>query len=73
MEMYKIEGPEDGGKAPNGPNFLLIVVLSLAAILVFFAIALVATGRMGRLIHPLHPDRHATSQLRTERTDCELA
>jgi hypothetical protein len=61
--MYKIEGPEDGGKAPNGPNFLLIVVLFLATILVGFVVALVVTGRVGRLIHPLQPDRHPTSQL----------
>jgi hypothetical protein len=61
--MYKIEGPEDGGKAPNGPNFLLIVTLFGVAILVCFVIALVVTGRVGRLIHPVRPDHHPTSQL----------
>jgi hypothetical protein len=62
--MYKIEGPEDGGKAPNGPNFLLIVILALLVILVGFGAALVVTGRVGRLIHPLRQNRHATSELR---------
>ena len=32
--MYKIEGPEDGGVAPKGPNFLLVVILFCAAIFV---------------------------------------
>ncbi|HEV2645999.1 MAG TPA: hypothetical protein VGU46_06505 [Acidobacteriaceae bacterium] len=67
--MYKIEGPEDGGKAPNGPNFVLIVALSLGAILVCFGIALLVTGRAGRLIHPVRPDPHPTSRLVMEPMD----
>jgi hypothetical protein len=63
--MYKIEGPEDGGKSPNGPNFLLIVILSLVTILIGFAIALVMTGRVGRLIHPLRSDHHPEARLVT--------
>jgi hypothetical protein len=61
--MYKIEGPEDGGKAPNGPNFLLIVVLFGVTILIGLAIALMATGHLSRLIHVVHPDAHPTSQV----------
>lgn len=62
--MYRIEGPEDGGKAPNGPNFSLIVVLFGIAILAFLAIGLVASGHAGKLVHVVRPDQHPTSQLR---------
>jgi hypothetical protein len=61
--MYKIEGQEDGGKAPNGPNFKLIVILFGVAILVCFVAALLFAGDGGRQIHAVHPDRHPTSQL----------
>jgi len=71
--MYKIEGPEDGGKAPKGPNFLLIVILFGVTIGICFVIALLVTGRFGRLIHPTHPDRHPTSRLVVGQTDRELA
>ena len=53
--MYKIEGPEDGGKAPNGPNFPLIVVLFLVTILVCFGLALVFVPEFGHFIHALRP------------------
>ena len=61
--MYKIEGPEDGGKAPNGPNFLLIVGLFGAAIAVCFVLALLLIPDFGRHIHMIRPDHHPTSQL----------
>jgi hypothetical protein len=61
--MYKIEGPEDGGKAPNGPNFLLVVALFGVVIAIGFAIALMVTGHLSRSIHVVHPDAHPVSQL----------
>jgi hypothetical protein len=61
--MYKIEGPEDGGKAPKGPNFLLIVALFGVTVLIGFAIAMLVTGHLSRSIHVVHPDAHPTSQL----------
>jgi hypothetical protein len=61
--MYKIEGPEDGGKAPKGPNFLLIVILFGVTILIGLVVALLVTGRIGRSIHVVHPDQHPTSRL----------
>jgi hypothetical protein len=53
--MYRIEGPEDGGKAPNGPNFLLIVVLFVVTILVGFGLALLFVPEFGHFIHALRP------------------
>ena len=61
--MYKIEGPEDGGKAPKGPNFGLIVVLFGVTILLGLAITLLVTGRLERMIHVVHPDAHPSSRL----------
>jgi hypothetical protein len=58
--MYRIEGPEDGGKAPNGPNFLLIVILFCATILVCFVLALLFIPEFGRLIHPAKPKTMTT-------------
>lgn len=60
--MYKIEGPEDGGVAPNGPNFLLIVVLFCVAI---FVVIIAAYFILPAVVHknPAHPDYHPTSQL----------
>jgi hypothetical protein len=71
--MYKIEGPEDGGKAPNGPNFLLIVCLFGAAILVCFGLALLFIPRFSRMIRPVNPDRHPTSRLVVGTGDHRLA
>jgi len=59
--MYKIEGPEDGGKWPNGPNFLLIVALFGAGILVCFALAFLLIPHVGQYFHVIHPHLHAAS------------
>jgi len=61
MGMYTIESPEDGGKAPNGPNFGLIVALACVAILVCLGLAFLLIPSAARLIHPAHPDPHPTS------------
>jgi hypothetical protein len=71
--MYKIEGPEDGGKAPKGPNFLLIVVLFGVTIVIGFAIALLVTGHIGRSIHVVHPDSHPSSRLSVPSDGSEAA
>jgi hypothetical protein len=71
--MYKIEGPEDGGKAPKGPNFLLILVLFGVTILIGLTIALVMTGRVGRSIHAVHPDSHPSSRLSVPSDGSEAA
>jgi ABC-type branched-subunit amino acid transport system permease subunit len=67
--MYKIESPEDGGKAPNGPNFMLIVVLFTVAIAVCFGIAYLVIPEFGRYIHAVRPDHHATSQVTLRQGD----
>ena len=71
--MYKIEGPADGGKAPNGPNFLLIVCLFGAAILVCFGLAFLFIPSFARMIRPVHPDLHPTSRLVVNAVDGRLA
>jgi len=71
--MYKIEGPEDGGKAPNGPNFLLIVCLFGAAILVCFGLAFLFIPSFARMIRPVNPDNHPTSRLVMPTADTRLA
>jgi hypothetical protein len=71
--MYKIEGPEDGGKPGKGPNFLLIVTLFGVTMLVIFVVALLVTGDFGKFIHAVHPDHHQTSQLVAAPTGRELA
>jgi hypothetical protein len=63
--MYKIESPEDGGKAPNGPNFLLIVVLFMVMIVVGLGLAFVFIPSAARMMrHISRPDPHPTSELR---------
>ena len=59
--MYRIEGPEDGGKWPNGPNFLLIVGLFGVAIVVCLVLAYFMLPAFGHLFHPAHPNSHPTS------------
>jgi hypothetical protein len=59
--MYKIEGPEDGGKWPNGPNFLLIVALFGLGILVCFGLAFLVLPHVGHFFHVVHPQAHPTS------------
>ena len=71
--MYRIEGPEDGGKAPNGPNFLLIVGVFLAAIAACFVLALLLIPAFGRHIHMIRPDKHPTSQLLVGASNQRLA
>lgn len=71
--MYKIEGPEDGGKAPNGPNFLLIVALAGVTIVIGLAIALLVVGRIGRSMHVVHPDAHPNSRLVLRHSGSEAA
>ena len=61
--MYKIEGPQDGGKAPNGPNFKLVVILFGVTILIVFVVALFFVRDGGRFIHAVHPDKNPNSQL----------
>jgi hypothetical protein len=61
--MYTIEGPEDGGKAPNGPNFGLIVTLFCVTIVIGLGLALLFIPSLARTLHVVHPDRHPTSQL----------
>jgi hypothetical protein len=61
--MYKIEGPEDGGKWPKGPNFPLIVALFGVTILICLGLACLLIPEFGRHIHVVHPDPHPTSQL----------
>jgi hypothetical protein len=56
--MYRIESPEDGGRAPNGPNFLLIVVLFGVAILVCLGLAYLFIPELGHFIHSVKPDHH---------------
>jgi len=63
MSMYKIESSEDGGKAPNGPNFLLIVGLFCAVIVLGFGVAFLMIPDFAKRIHLVHPDVHPTSQL----------
>ncbi|HXE08636.1 MAG TPA: hypothetical protein VN612_12125 [Acidobacteriaceae bacterium] len=59
--MYRIEGPEDGGKWPKGPNFLLVVALFGVTILVCFGLAYLLIPHFAALIHPVHPNHHPTS------------
>jgi hypothetical protein len=61
--MYRVEGPEDGGKWPKGPNFLLIVALFGVTIAVCFVLALLLIPDFGRHIHMVHPHQPATSSL----------
>jgi hypothetical protein len=61
--MYKIESAEDGGKAPKGPNFPLIVILFAVAILVILGVALLMIPDLARYIHPFKPTRNQTSSL----------
>jgi hypothetical protein len=61
--MYTVEGPEDGGKAPNGPNFLLIVVLFCVTIMVGLGLAFFFIPGAGRMMHMVRPDPHPTSQV----------
>jgi hypothetical protein len=56
--MYRIESPEDGGRAPNGPNFLLIVVLFGVTILVCLGLAYLFIPELGHFIHSVKPDHH---------------
>ncbi|MGD0799130.1 MAG: hypothetical protein ABR910_15555 [Acidobacteriaceae bacterium] len=53
--MYKIEGPEDGGKAPNGPNFGLVVILFVVTILVCLGLAILFIPAFGHFLHALRP------------------
>ncbi len=63
--MYKIESPEDGGKAPNGPNFLLVVVLFFVMILVGLGLAYVfIPSAAGWMRHIARPNAHPNSELR---------
>ena len=74
LSMYKIESPEDGGKAPNGPNFLLIVILFGVSILVVLGLAyLFIPSAAGYMRNIVHPDRHSTSELRVAPGSCEIA
>jgi hypothetical protein len=59
--MYKIEGPEDGGKWPNGPNFLLIVALFGVAIVVCLGLAYFLLPQFAHFFHPLHPKSRLSS------------
>jgi hypothetical protein len=71
--MYRIESPEDGGKAPNGPNFLLIVALFGVTILICLALACLFIPEFGHFIHAVKPDHHPTSQVVPGRADHWLA
>jgi hypothetical protein len=71
--MYRIESPEDGGNAPNGPNFLLIVVLFGVTILVCLGLACLFIPELGHFIHAVKPDHHPTSQVVSGRADHWLA
>jgi hypothetical protein len=71
--MYRIESPEDGGKAPNGPNFRLIVALFVVTILICFGLAYLFIPEVGHFIHAVKPDRHPTSQVVPGRADHWLA
>jgi hypothetical protein len=62
--MYTIEGPEDGGKAPKGPNFLLIVALAGVAIFVVLGLAMLFVPDAMHRLRLVHPDPHPTSQVR---------
>jgi hypothetical protein len=59
--MYRIEGPEDGGKWPKGPNFGLIVTLFGVAIVVIFLMVYLFLPELAQFFHPLHPHAHPTS------------
>jgi len=59
--MYRIEGPKDGGKWPNGPNFLLIVALFGVAIVVGLLLAYLLLPHFAQYFHPLHPNAHPAS------------
>jgi len=59
--MYTIEGPEDGGKWPNGPNFLLIVGLFGVTIVACLVLAYFLIPEFGQYIHAIHPRAHMTS------------
>ena len=61
--MYKIEGPEDGGKWPKGPNFLMIVALFGVTIAICFGLALLLIPQFGQHIHMVHPHHPQTSSL----------
>jgi hypothetical protein len=72
--MYKIESPEDGGKAPNGPNFLLVVILFCVTILVCLGLAFVFIPSAAQFMrHIVRPDRHPTSELRVAAGNCQIA
>jgi hypothetical protein len=71
--MYTIEGPEDGGKAPNGPNFLLIVALFCVTILAGFGLAYLFIPSFGHMIHVVHSGGHPTSLLVSGQADPWLA
>ena len=62
MHMYRIEGPEDGGVAPKGPKFGLILALFCVAIFVVLGIAYFV---LPAIVHksPARPDYHPTSQV----------
>ena len=62
--MYKIESPEDGGKAPNGPNFPLILALFCITLLVGLGLAYLFIPSAAGLMHILKPNNHRTSELR---------
>jgi hypothetical protein len=56
--MYRIEGPEDGGKWPNGPRFGLIVVLFGVAIVVCLLLACLLLPHFAVLFHFPHTSQH---------------
>ncbi len=71
--MYRIEGPEDGGKAPHGPNFKLVVILFGVTIFVVFVVALFFVRDGGRFIHAVRPDKDPNSKLVVRSSDRAVA
>lgn len=52
-------------KLPKRPNFLLVILLAGATILILMVAAFLVLSDTGkRLLPGLHPDRHATSYAR---------
>jgi hypothetical protein len=60
--MEKPISTADYRKYPKGPNFLLVVILSMVAILIFFVGAYLLLSDEGRKLLPgLHHNPHPTS------------
>ena len=59
-----MDNPTTKTENSKKPNFLLIVILSGVAIIIFFICAVFLVGEKGKKVLPgLHPDPHPTSSI----------